>query len=328
MVWSTGPEYRRIRVAVGDCAPEISEATKDALQQRGVESVTLCNTLEGLYRALDEKIIDLVLYDYHLLGDQFVEVMQRIRRKDVGLNPFVTVVATMRESSLETIRRLIDGGVDDLIRSPAGIDRIFASIDKSLRRRKPFIVTYDYVGPNRPVAQRNVVLETAQIRVPNTLKSRLLERRSDDDIESLVAKAAGDLALRQIQSCGTEIDALARCVAETCTGIAGSSEHRAMRNAVSKMGAVTNALRERARGTPLEHVSVLTATLMPIAHRIVAAPIGGAAVEVRLLTQLAAAVCRALSSEADAQPAIREITDAVGSFARRPTVIADQISAT
>ncbi len=184
MVWSTGPEYRRIRVAVGDCAPEISEATKDALQQRGVESVTLCNTLEGLYRALDEKIIDLVLYDYHLLGDQFVEVMQRIRRKDVGLNPFVTVVATMRESSLETIRRLIDGGVDDLIRSPAGIDRIFASIDKSLRRRKPFIVTYDYVGPNRPVAQRNVVLETAQIRVPNTLKSRLLERRSDDDIEA------------------------------------------------------------------------------------------------------------------------------------------------
>ncbi len=67
---------------------------------------------------------------------------------------------------------------------------------------------------------------------------------------------------------------------------------------------------------------------MPIAHRIVAAPIGGAAVEVRLLTQLAAAVCRALSSEADAQPAIREITDAVGSFARRPTVIADQISVT
>ena len=313
MAWSRGPEYPRLRVAIGDCAPEMSAAIRDGLQGRGVEDVVICDTTEQLFRALDQKIIDLVLYDYHLLGARFVEVMQKIRRNEIGRNPFVTVVATMRETSLETVRRLIDGGVDDLLRSPAGADRIFRVIDKSIRRRKPFTVAYDYVGPARPMARREAALEAAQVRVPNTLKSRLLERISDDDIEAMVEKAVQNLALRQIRSCGVEIDALAHRVAETYSG----ADNRLVRDALSKIGTVATDLRHRTAGTPSERVSDLAATLMPIAQRIIAAPAGCAAREVQLLSQLAAAVCRALSADAETQPAIREIADMVGSFTSR-----------
>lgn len=326
MAWSTGPEYQRIRVVVGDCAPEISDAIKAGLEARGVVDITICNTTDSLYRALDDKIVDLLIYDYHLLGVRFIETMQKIRRHEIGRNPFLTIVATIRESSLETVRRLIDGGIDELLRSPASTDRLFAVVDKSIRRRKPFMVTYDYIGPARPIALRNPSQEIVQVRVPNTLKSRLLERVGDEDIESTVTRAVDLLAQRQIQSCGTEIDALAHRVAVTCNGAEGGDENRAMRSALLKIGSVANDLRRRAGGTSLERVSDLAATLMPIAQRIIEAPVGRAAVEVRLLSQLAAAVCRALSAEDGAQSAIREITDAVGSFTRRTPDAPAQLS--
>jgi DNA-binding response OmpR family regulator len=324
MAWSTGPEYQRLRVAVGDCSPELSQSLKDALQSRGVVDVTLCDTTEHLYRTLDSRVIDLVVYDYHLLGSRFVEAMQKIRRNEVGQNPFVTIVATIRESSLETVRRLIDGGVDDLIRSSASADRIFASIDKSIRRRKPFAITYDYVGPTRPVARRDPAPDVAQARVPNTLKSRLLERVSDESIDQIVVKAAEKLTRLQIQSCGAEIDLLAHRIADTCNGEAGTTENRVMHGALLKIGIVADVLRHRANNTPVDRVSDLAATLMPIAQRVLEAPIGRAAVEVQLLTQVATAVRRALSAEEAAQPVIREIADTVGTFTRRASSEAAQ----
>jgi DNA-binding NarL/FixJ family response regulator len=326
MAWSTGPEYQRIRVVIGDCAPELSQAIRASLEARGVVDIAICDTIDGLYRALDEKIVDLLIYDYHLLGARFIEVMQKIRRREVGRNPFLTVVATIRESSLETVRRLIDGGVDELLQSPAPPDRLFAVIDKSIRRRKPFMVTYDYVGPARPAARRDAIHEAAQLRVPHTLKSRLLERKSDLDIEATVTRAAEMLSQRQIQSCGAEIDALAQHVADICNGSEDDDNNRAMYGALLKIGAVADDLSLRANGTSLERVSALIATLTPIAQRIIEAPMGRANTEIRLLSQLAAAVRRALSTDDSAPSAIREIADAVDGFARRPPPAPGQLS--
>jgi DNA-binding response OmpR family regulator len=326
MAWSTGPDYQRVRVAVGDCAPEISETIKRSLNSRGIADIVLCDTTESLYRALDEKVVDLLIYDYHLLGARFVEAMQKIRRKEVGRNPFLTIIATIRESSAETVHRLIEGGVDELLRSPASTDRIFATIDKSIRRRKPFIVTYDYVGPARSVARRDRTQDIAPVRVPNPLKSRLIERASDQDIDIVVFKAAALLAQRQLLSCGAEIDALAHRVADTCNGVAGGDDNRAMRGALIRIGAVADDLRHRAIGTPMERISDLIDTLISLAQRIIEAPVGRAAVEVRLLAQLAAAVRRVLSADEGTQPAIREITEAVGDFARRAAAAPAQFS--
>jgi DNA-binding response OmpR family regulator len=318
MAWSTGPDYQRLRVVIGDCAPELAAAVESGLRRRGVHDIVVCDTAESLFHALDERVIDFLLYDYHLLGARFVETMQKIRRKDVGRNPFITVVATIRETSLETIQRVIDGGVDDLIRSPASPDRIFARIDKSIRRRKPFTVSYDYVGPARPAAHGGKTAEAARLRVPNTLKNRLIDQHTDGEIDSAVFKASVNMRTRQMQSCGAEIDSLARRVADICHGSEAGEDRRAMRVALEKIGVVADDLRVQASGMPTEGVANLAATLMPVAQRIVAAPPGEAEVEVQLLAQLAAAIRRALATEAESlEPAIREIAAAVGGFARR-----------
>ena len=318
--------YDRIRVAIGDSDAEVAASLKNQLHERGIVEVIQCDSTERLFRALDDEIVDLLIYDYHLLGDRFVEAMQRIRRKEVGQNPFITIVATIRDSAAQTVRRLIDAGVDDLIRMPASIDRVFESIRNSTRRRRPFVVTYEYVGPMRPVARSEKRRTEVGVKVPNTLKSRAIDGIAEEEVRKLVESAVQSMVERQLAACGVEIDALARRVADSYASIEGTDRNRAMRGSLSRMAAVAGALHARAIGTPSERVSDLAATLIPITQRILEAPNGRAMIEVQLLSQLAAAVKCALSVEPDADPTIRAITDTVDNYTRREAPASPSLS--
>jgi hypothetical protein len=178
-------------------------------------------------------------------------------------------------------------------------------------------VTYDYVGPARPTSKNGAKSADAGVKVPNTLKSRAFDSVSEDEVRALVEHAVGDMVARQLETCGVEIDRLAKRVADNYASIDGSDRNVAMRGSLGQMALAASNLRQRASGTPSERVSDLAATLIPITQRILEAPTGRAAVEVQLLSQLATAVKVALSVENDSGSAIQEIANTVGSFARR-----------
>jgi CheY-like chemotaxis protein len=311
------PHYERLRVALAHPSFEATALIKGALQDRGMLDVIPCDSAERLYRALDREIVDLLLCDYHMLNSRFVEVMQRIRRKEVGQNPFLTIIATIRDSKAETVRRLLDAGIDDLIRVPFSIDRVFESIGNSARRRRPFVVTYAYVGPLRAAAKGDRRSGDKGIKVPNTLKARAFDGVGETEVRALVERARDDMIERQLENCGIEMDRLAKRVVDSYASVEGSDRDFAMRGMVGQVAEAAHDFRHRAAGTRSEHVADLAASLIPITQRILEAPTGRAVVEVRLLSQLAAAVRVALTVEPDADPTIRAITDTVGNFARR-----------
>src|SRR5579862_9518047 len=218
------PRYDRMRMVVGESDSSHSSAIKDSLYGRGIRQVVTCNATDHLFEALDSEIVDLLLYDYDLLGNDFVSVMQSIRRKARGKNPFVIIVATVKDSAVETVRRLISAGVDDLIRKPVSVDRLFESFGNFSQKRKPFIVSYDYVGPTRRIGRRGDEYAGQTIRVPNTLRSRALEGVSDLELQRMVDNAVSSLGDKQIESCGIEIDILAKRVTEGYGSAANSHE--------------------------------------------------------------------------------------------------------
>src|SRR5262249_22938228 len=145
---------------------------KDSLGMRGVRNVAECNgSADRLFNALDTGIVDLLVYDYELMRDRFEDTMQQIRRKARGRNPFVVILATVADTDAETVRRLGRAGVDDMIRRPVTGQRLFESVDKLMERRKPFMVTHDYVGPIRQLNHGNAPL----MRVPNTMRCRAID---------------------------------------------------------------------------------------------------------------------------------------------------------
>lgn len=261
--------------------------------------------------ALGENLVDLLLYDYDLPGGDFVEVMQSIRRKAVGRNPFVIVIATVRDSAQETVRRLINSGIDDLIRKPMSIDRLFESIGKFTQTRKPFAVSYDYVGPTRRSAQRREEKPNELIQVPNTLRSRVVKGIGDSELQRLVDIAVMDLETKQLESCGTEIDILARRVAQSYEGAGAESEVFAN---LRRLMVVGEDLYRRSNGTSSQQVARLATMLVALIHRILQYPAGHAKIEITLLGKLAAAIRRALSVEQTSIDVMKEIADTIAGF--------------
>jgi len=311
------PRYDRLRLVVGEGNSGVSTTIKESLLARGVNHVVTCSGSDRLFEALDSEIVDLLLYDYDLLGSDFVEVMQRIRRKARGRNPFVIIVATVKDSAVETVRRLISAGVDDLIRKPISVERLFESFGNFSHKRKPFIVSYDYVGPTRRLGRRQGEPAGQLIRVPNTLRSRAIEGVSDIDLQRMVESAVANLDDKQLESCGIEIDILSRKVSDGYGAVNNTYEdEQDVRGALHRIEVVADDLRGRA-GTANERVADLATMLVAISQRILNAPTGRAALEVQLLLKLAAAIRRALLVERDAVSVMQQIALAVANYTAR-----------
>lgn len=313
------PRYDRLRLVVGETNSDMSTAIKDSLGVRGIRKVVTCTGTDHLFDALDTEIVDLLLYDYDLLGNDFVDVMQRIRRKARGKNPFCIIVATVKDSAVETVRRLISAGVDDLIRKPVSVDRLFESLGNFSAKRKPFVVSYDYVGPTRRVGRRTEEEPASQlIRVPNTLRSRAIEGVSDLDLERIVESAVTSLGDKQLDSCGIEIDILSKRVADSYGLPTNTHEdEQDVRGALHRIEVVADDLRARSKGTANERVSDLATMLVAISQRILRAPSGRALVEVQLLAKLAAAIRRALLVERNSVMVMQEITSTIARYTSR-----------
>jgi len=314
----TQPRYDRMRMVIGEANSANSSAIKDSLFARGIRQVVTCSGTDHLYDALDTEIVDLLLYDYDLLGNDFVEVMQRIRRKARGKNPFVIIVATVKDSAVETVRRLISAGVDDLIRKPVSVDRLFESFGNFSQKRKPFIVSYDYVGPTRRIGRRGDEFAGQLIRVPNTLRSRALDGVSDLELQRIVDNAVASLGDKQIESCGIEIDILGKRIAEGYGSASNShEEEQDIKGALHRIEVVADDLRGRARGTPSERVADLATMLLAITQRILKVPTGRATIEVLLLAKLSAAIRRALLVERNSIEVMQEIAATVANYTAR-----------
>jgi len=315
---SSQPRYDRLRLVVGEGNSGVSTTIKDSLLSRGVNHVVTCSSTDRLFEALDSEIVDLLLYDYDLLGVDFVEIMQRIRRRARGRNPFVIIVATVRDSAVETVRRLISAGVDDLIRKPVSVERLFESFGNFSQKRKPFIVSYDYVGPTRRLGRRQGERAGQLIRVPNTLRSRAIEGVSDLDLQRMVDNAIASLDDKQLESCGIEIDILSRRVADGYGAVNNTHEdEQDIRGALHRIEVVADDLRGRAAGTPSERICDLATMLIAISQRILRAPTGRATLEVQLLIKLAAAIRRALLVERHSISVMQEIAETVASYTAR-----------
>jgi len=311
------PRFDRVRFVMGDAGLEASSGIMDSLYERGLRRTTRCGTTDQLYDALDSDIVDVLMYDYDLLGNDFVEVMQSIRRKQHGRNPFLVIVATVRDSAFDTVRRLIAAGVDDLIRKPISVDRVFGSLNSFAVKRKPFTASYSYIGPTRRLTRRPDEAPSQLIRVPNTLRSRAIEGVSDEELEPMVANAVAVLADKRIESYGVEINITCARVAEIYPGAIESHEDQLeVRTSLNRMEIVADDLRNNCADTPFSRVADLATMLIAVSQRIGKKPMGRALVEVQLLDKLALAIRRALSTERQSVNVMQEISSIVANYTR------------
>lgn len=109
----------------------IQEIELFALKNSGYQAVGF-ETAKEFYRALEEKLPELILLDIMLPDEDGLHILRRLRtRPDTQRIPVILVTA--KGSEIDKVKGL-DGGADDYIAKPFGVMEMIARVKALLRR--------------------------------------------------------------------------------------------------------------------------------------------------------------------------------------------------
>ncbi len=103
--------------------------------------------------------------------------VKAIRNGQLGRDPFLPVMVVADSPNAEEAALLIDSGVDGVLVRPLSVGKITDRLRRLTLHRQPFVVTSDYIGPDRRTAPREpkpgeVVVPL--LPVPNALHDRIV----------------------------------------------------------------------------------------------------------------------------------------------------------
>jgi DNA-binding response OmpR family regulator len=160
--------------------------TRTSLHSLGIRRVGVATALDALEDRLRMQAPDLLVVEVTGAESEVCALIQKVRQGTLGDNPFIVIVATTWRRDGTIIGQVVNSGADDLIARPVSTTVLGERIKALVERRKPFVITSDYIGPDRRREVRSPGAE--QIEVPNPLKVRTLEWLSVEDADRQIAE--------------------------------------------------------------------------------------------------------------------------------------------
>jgi DNA-binding response OmpR family regulator len=156
-------------------------ATRSALYALGFRTIETVSTVKGFGDFLRKRPPDIALCEMMNADGDLCALIQSVRQGTEGHNPFIVIIATAWEKNATLIARAVDSGADDLLLRPFSTALLQSRIETHIQRRKGFVVTTNYIGPDRRHDQTrpsNIEL----FEPPNSLRMKAKERLTPDEI--------------------------------------------------------------------------------------------------------------------------------------------------
>ncbi|MEO7053685.1 MAG: hypothetical protein ABI191_01810 [Rhizomicrobium sp.] len=175
--------YDSVEALIYDPVSANRTATRAALYSLGFRRTETVPTLEAMIDVFQRQTPDLVLAETQGAADELCLAIQQLRQGSSGYNPFIVIIVTAWEKSSALINKVVNSGADDLLLRPFSTALLGTRIEAHIERRKGFVITTDYVGPDR---RRDAARpgDAEMFDPPNSLKMKAKDRMSAD----LIAK--------------------------------------------------------------------------------------------------------------------------------------------
>jgi CheY-like chemotaxis protein len=299
--------FSRVKVVV--CAKEDNwRQILDATERLGITDTVFTGNLDAMMAMMNDQMVDLLVCDFSFLGEELLAMAQKIRRKVGGRNPFVLLIVTSETPDAAALKALIDAGIDDFLRAPFSVERLAAGIEKFVEGRRPFVASYDYVGPTRRAPVRDRKDATSLIDVPNTLLSKVVHDASDLDLQRMIDVAEVALEDRQGETRAAQMNNLAESL---CRGWREGASEQITRQRIAQLRLIAQDFIDRNVATAPPQIINFVKMLLVLTDRIRQAGLDQANTDMQLLENLTQAIRRALTVERDAVALMGEIIEAV-----------------
>ena len=141
--------YDSVDVLIYDPVPANRAATRAALYALGFRRTVNVSTLEAFVEAIQRNPPDIALCEADEGGEELCSTIQQLRQGGACANPFIVIIVTAWDKSSGLINRVVSSGADDLLLRPFSTSVLGSRIEAHIERRKGFVITTDYVGPDR-----------------------------------------------------------------------------------------------------------------------------------------------------------------------------------
>jgi len=173
-------DYSRASVALYDPVHVNQRTTRYSLHEIGFRDILQLSNLSELKRMVQDEAPHLVIAETADHEQDVFRLVRAIRLGEISNNPFTAILLTSWRRDGDLVRNAIGCGADDLLIRPLSNSFIEDRIRTLIRARKPFIVTSDYIGPDRRRDQDRGAGAAKPIEAPNVLKAVVT-----NDIEAL-----------------------------------------------------------------------------------------------------------------------------------------------
>jgi DNA-binding response OmpR family regulator len=162
-----------VRILYGDPAHGSRALYRQAMVGAGFTNLREFDTLEGFTDLVAVAQSDLILMDTGLPGGDVARLVADLRHGKLGINPYLPLILTTWEAERSLVRRLVDSGADDLLIKPMSTKALLDRLEAVALNRKPFVVTSDYIGPDRRRIEARRESNVPLFDVPNPMRAKL-----------------------------------------------------------------------------------------------------------------------------------------------------------
>ena len=300
-------KFDNIEVVLGDAMPMSRRTVTGILQNLGFRGVSYFKSVEELRQHFAETEVDLLVCDLDLPEGSSVELFHEIRHGSAGSDPFVPILAYTWEPRQELVEAVIKAGADMLLTMPMSVSKMGAGLNAVIERRRPFVVTTAYIGPDRRTGEEREEEEEEipVIAVPNALRRKATGQPDEVPVEECLRRVQE----QKVERHAYQVGYLTNIIREH---FSGQTPDKAITAHIERLGFVAADLRQRIGDTRFRHQADLCQTIVGVAENLAANPGGVVDRDLQLLDHLATAIELAVNTDDDATlEAAGEISSAI-----------------
>jgi hypothetical protein len=257
--------FENVRVALALPSKEMISQVGQSLRANGLRRCFAVFGIEALRAHLAGGDVDLLITVPELEGSDVARVVQDLRHGKVGDDLFTIIITLLENASPASVQWVVESGTDDLLLFSTFADQLGERLDNFVLGRKPFVVTHDYVGPDRRPSHPKFSASAPRLEVPNPVRWQVVANSESTSYKQLVRDARDRINVHKIKSYGGQLVFLADRIIKAYAAEPG---RKAIAPDVGNLDSVAHDLVARMSGTKYTEADELVKSLQALCARL------------------------------------------------------------
>lgn len=194
-----------IEIYLGEPNEQVRESLRAMMRDQGLRRTRTFARSEDLINAIKESPPDLLIAADDLDPDLY-SIIRDIRHFKLGRNPFILISLMVSGEKDDNVKRAILAGADDILIKPVSPGKMLDRLSRTASNRTPFIVTTDYVGPERRRSGDERPSKIRQLNVVNTFHAKMEgQRMTPTELGRAVEDCMNEVMAARLDSHGLKL---------------------------------------------------------------------------------------------------------------------------